>query len=79
MTTQRFQVIFEAHTNRFRASMRALRRDIDGFASRVGRLGVRGGLLGTAIGGGANEIMLQVIAKQMGLSGGKGRKAQAAQ
>ena len=53
MTTQRFQVIFEAHTNRFRASMRALRRDIDGFASRVGRLGVRGGLLGTAIGGGA--------------------------
>ena len=33
----------------------------------------------TAIGGGANEIMLQVIAKQMGLSSGKGRKAQAAQ
>ena len=32
----------------------------------------------TAIGGGANEIMLQVIAKQMGLSSGKGRKAQAA-
>ena len=33
----------------------------------------------TAIGGGANEIMLQVIAKQMGLSSGGGRKAQAAQ
>lgn len=33
----------------------------------------------TAIGGGANEIMLQVIAKNMGLSSGGGRKAQAAQ
>ena len=33
----------------------------------------------TAIGGGANEIMLQVIAKQMGLSSTGGRKAQAAQ
>ena len=33
----------------------------------------------TAIGGGANEIMLQVIAKNMGLSSSGGRKAQAAQ
>jgi citronellyl-CoA dehydrogenase len=33
----------------------------------------------TAIGGGANEIMLQVIAKNMGLSSGGGRKGQPAQ
>ena len=33
----------------------------------------------TAIGGGANEIMLQVIAKNMGLSGDGGRKAQPSQ
>lgn len=51
MTTQRFQVVFEAQTNRFRAAMRGVRQDVERFASRVSRFAIRGGLLGTAIGG----------------------------